>query len=260
MGTMGMIPKVTVIITLYNYQDYISDAVKSLYDQSFTDWRALIINDGSIDNSLQIAKSFENDKITVFDFPNQRLCKARYEGLTRAESDYICFLDADDMLASWYLEKTVEALDNTEHCIAVTDEQHFGLSTKKFLKERISMKQIRGHSGIPVPSLFRKKCWDKIVKLGYQPDWANDKVGGEDWDFWLFLYESCCSAARVPGFGILYREHDSNASKNVNMDCFSAIKIRHQSLYSKQEVERAINNIKKQFPEELEKPWLKRFL
>ena len=57
---------VSVIVPLYNYQKYISDCITSIKNQSFEDWEAIIVDDCSTDDSFQIAKTFECDKIKVF--------------------------------------------------------------------------------------------------------------------------------------------------------------------------------------------------
>ena len=105
-------PKVSVILPAYNVEKYIAKSIDSVLEQSFTDYELLIIIDGSPDNSKSVAESFSDSRISVFEKKNGGLSDARNYGLERATGDYIYFMDSDDWIEPYLLEKTVSVLEN----------------------------------------------------------------------------------------------------------------------------------------------------
>ncbi len=99
-------PKVSVIIPVYNAAGYLKDCLDSLQNQSFTDFEALLIDDGSTDHSRDILERYArlDSRFIVLRQPNGGASRARNTGLERAQGEYICFTDADDLLHPQYLE------------------------------------------------------------------------------------------------------------------------------------------------------------
>ncbi|NTU78077.1 MAG: glycosyltransferase family 2 protein [Chloroflexales bacterium] len=97
-----MTPEISIIIPVYNAQDFLGDAINSVINQSFTNWELIIIDDGSKDQSSCIANMYkENDsRIKLHIQPNQGVASARNKGtqLSNPHSKYILFLDNDDFL------------------------------------------------------------------------------------------------------------------------------------------------------------------
>ncbi|WP_293297035.1 glycosyltransferase [Pedobacter sp. UBA4863] len=101
-------PLVSVIIPLYNAEKYISETIESVLNQTYQNIEIIIIDDGSTDNSLALAKSYENSKIKVFSQDNKGVSSARNFGISIAKGDYIQFLDADDLIAPSKIELQIE--------------------------------------------------------------------------------------------------------------------------------------------------------
>ncbi|TAF74499.1 MAG: glycosyltransferase family 2 protein [Bacteroidetes bacterium] len=122
---MNQKPLVSIIIPLYNADKYLSETIKSVINQTYTHWELLIINDGSTDQSLEVARKFVSAKIKVFDQENKGAGAARNFGLKEAKGEYIQFLDADDLLSSNKIEVQVRLLENTSEKVAVCPTVHF---------------------------------------------------------------------------------------------------------------------------------------
>lgn len=91
-------PFISVVIPLYNKENYIKDTIESVLDQSFTDYELLIIDDCSTDNSKQVASQFADSRISIVTHStNKGLSASRNTGIQNAAADYIAFLDADDL-------------------------------------------------------------------------------------------------------------------------------------------------------------------
>ena len=97
-------PFFSIIIPLYNKENYIENTLKSVLNQSFIDFEIIIVNDGSTDNSEQIVFQFNDKRIHYFHKKNEGVSIARNFGIEQARSNFICFLDADDFWYENYLE------------------------------------------------------------------------------------------------------------------------------------------------------------
>lgn len=88
----------SVIIPMYNVENYVEECLMSVSKQTYENLEIIVINDGSTDNSLLIAKSYakRDNRISIYDFENAGLSEARNRGVRIAQGDYIAFLDSDD--------------------------------------------------------------------------------------------------------------------------------------------------------------------
>lgn len=105
-------PKVSVIMPVYNVEKFISEAITSVLAQTFNDFELLIIDDVSPDNSVGICKSFNDARIQIIHHAyNRGLAGARNTGIQHASGDYLAFLDSDDCWHNEKLARHVEHLD-----------------------------------------------------------------------------------------------------------------------------------------------------
>jgi glycosyltransferase involved in cell wall biosynthesis len=116
---------VSIIIPVYNSEKYVAAAISSALDQTWANKEIIIIDDGSTDSSLSIARSFESEIVKVFSQPNQGASAARNKGIKEAKGDYIQFLDADDLLSKNKIEEQLMQLLNNPGKIAVCSTVHF---------------------------------------------------------------------------------------------------------------------------------------
>lgn len=91
---------ISVIMPVYNAEKYLECALKSVLGQSYTDWELIIIDDGSVDNSLQICKTYEesDSRIHLISKENAGVSSARNRGLESVQGEWIYFMDADDRI------------------------------------------------------------------------------------------------------------------------------------------------------------------
>ena len=98
----------SIIICNYNNEKYLPKCIKSVIDQSFSDWELIFVDDGSTDNSIGICRRFasRDSRIKLVQKENGGLTSARLAGLDAAEGDYIAFLDSDDWMDKDFLRKS----------------------------------------------------------------------------------------------------------------------------------------------------------
>lgn len=104
-------PKLSIIIPIYNAEQFIRRCIDSILEQTYTDFELLLIDDGSTDDSSRICDVYsENDsRIKVFHKKNGGVSSARNVGLDNANGEWIVFIDSDDAINNQYLSVTKKA-------------------------------------------------------------------------------------------------------------------------------------------------------
>ena len=116
--------KVSVIIPVYNTEDYLRECIESLVNQTLREIEILIVNDGSTDSSLEIMKEFKNkypNIIKIFDKVNGGQASARNYALPFAQGEYLGFVDSDDWVDSTMYEEMYEKAEKEDADIVICD-------------------------------------------------------------------------------------------------------------------------------------------
>ena len=173
------IPKISIIIPIYNSENYIKECLKSLIDQTFEDFEIICVNDGSTDKTLDILKKFEkiDKRINIISQKNLGAGIARNIGMNNSKGDYLIFLDSDDIFKKTMLEQMYMKIKENDAEIVICNSINFETIKKKkfFFKKNylISDKKIKNKifSSFDIKkdffNLFTWWPWDKIIKKKY---------------------------------------------------------------------------------------------
>lgn len=101
----------SVVIPLYNKEHYIVNTIQSVLNQTFQDYELIVVDDGSKDNSYEVAKTVHSERINLIHQENQGVAVARNTGVENANGEYIAFLDADDCWYPNYLQVLSNLID-----------------------------------------------------------------------------------------------------------------------------------------------------
>lgn len=104
-------PKISVVIPLYNKENYIRRSIESVLAQSFTDFELIVVNDGSTDNSAAIVRQYSDRRVILIDQDNAGVAVARNTGITQSKAELVAFLDADDQWNRDFLSTIIELTD-----------------------------------------------------------------------------------------------------------------------------------------------------
>lgn len=129
--------KVSIIVPFYNTQEYIEKCLNSLVNQTLKNIEIILINDGSTDDSVEIAKAFreKDSRIKIINQENKKQGAARNAGMKIAQGEYIGFVDSDDWVDLDYFEKLYNAAKKYDSDIALATNVRIGYrKTKKRLK------------------------------------------------------------------------------------------------------------------------------
>lgn len=120
-----MYPLVSIIIPVYNSEKHLAETIQSALGQTWPNKEIIVINDGSTDNSLSVAKTFVAANIKVFSQKNRGASSARNKGLQQSTGDFIQFLDADDLLMPNKIEIQIKQLTNNPGKLSICPVIHF---------------------------------------------------------------------------------------------------------------------------------------
>jgi glycosyltransferase involved in cell wall biosynthesis len=112
-------PLFSVVIPCYNAEQFIQDTIRSVLNQSYSNFEIIIINDGSTDNSLTKIKEIKNDKIQIINKKNTGVSCTRNFGFQKITGDFILFLDSDDIISKDYFSSVLEVFktnDDIDFC------------------------------------------------------------------------------------------------------------------------------------------------
>jgi len=118
-------PLVSVIIPVYNAADYLAACITSVLSQTWKPLEIIIVDDGSTDESFEIASALQSDNVRVIRQKNKGASAARNEGLRCAAGQYVQFLDADDLLSPDKIQSQMTALGHRQDLLAVCSTVHF---------------------------------------------------------------------------------------------------------------------------------------
>jgi len=127
---------VSIVLPTYNVEKYLEKSVRSVLNQTWKNFELLIVVDDSPDNSLQIARSFSDPRIRVFNKPHGGLSDTRNYGLERARGSYIYFMDPDDWIEPGLLEENLEVLEREQLNFIVFGYHHEQENEKGIIESR----------------------------------------------------------------------------------------------------------------------------
>ncbi|WP_194765864.1 glycosyltransferase [Tamlana sp. I1] len=111
MNSQANKPFFSVIIPLYNKEEFIENTIKSVLNQTFKNYEIIIVNDGSTDNGVNIALTFKNEKTRIISQKNSGVSVARNRGIEESNATYIALLDADDIWHTNHLSELKKLIE-----------------------------------------------------------------------------------------------------------------------------------------------------
>ena len=222
-------PKVSVVMSVYNGEKYLKEAIDSILEQTFKNFEFIIINDGSTDRTLKIIKSCKDPRIVLISRENKGLVESLNEGIKKAKGKYIARQDADDISVKNRLYCQLELLEkenknavfsffemiddlNKVKNIFTSPIRNVDVCRSLFIRNPL------GHGS----AMFDKSLFDELGGYSYG-------VGPvEDYDLWCRFFEKDAEFGVVPEILYKWRDNPNGISSSKNkLQYTSAIKIKN---------------------------------
>lgn len=187
---MSIKPLVSVIITNYNYSDYIGQAIESVLSQTYENIELIVIDDGSTDKSVKTIEEYVKQfpKIIFIKQKNHGVVYTRNRGMERATGEYICCLDADDFFDSDYIDKQYKYITKYKADVVYPNWNLFGdINQKIEFPEFDLIEYQKQHLHIKPESLIRASAIKEEngkLKYGYLPE---TRERANDWAYFISL-------------------------------------------------------------------------
>lgn len=207
-------PVISVIVPCYNQAIYLSETLQSVLEQEFQDWECIIVNDGSSDNTEDIARQWE-EKDSRFKYlykNNGGLSDARNYGIKYALGSYILPLDSDDKIGKLYISEAIKVFSSIPNVkLVYSNLILFGAENQQLVTPDYLYENMLTENRIFCSGIYRKE--DYLKTNGYN---SNMKEGLEDWDFWLSLLSPNDVVIKLPDFHFLYRIKEVSMLKLID--------------------------------------------
>lgn len=212
-------PLVSIIITCYNYEKFVKQAIDSALNQTYESIEIVIVDDGSTDNSKQVIEEYKNNpKIVCINQKNAGVASARNNGIKVSTGDIILILDADDIIDKNYVEAIVNNL-NDYRTIVTTDAYltDMNLNIIDIWKTSpASFDQILKQNSLVVSSGFSRKMFEEVGEYDTIPMLS----GCEDWEMWIRMVRNGATVKRINSLDktspfFKYRKHGNSITDNL---------------------------------------------
>lgn len=157
---------ISVIIPVYNTEQYIEKSIQSVLAQTYHNLEIIVIDDGSTDGSIEIVKAYaEGDpRVLIHSIPNSGVSAARNAGIELSHGEYICFIDSDDCISPFFCERLYQAIGDSDISICgvsvptktKTSFTHVSQQSKKSAKEYLCDVMGMKYSAHPI--------WNKLIR------------------------------------------------------------------------------------------------
>lgn len=198
---------ISIVIPSYNQQEYLADCIESTISQGA--YEVIVVDDGSTDNSLEIAKKYP---VKVISQVNKGLASARNTGIMNVTGDYILFLDADDMLLEGAVDKIQTIINQNSASVVAPSFKTFGVVNESIiLMENPTVEDFKDGNRIGYCAAIKRS--DLLEIGGYSPKMT---YGWEDYHLWFNLLARGKKIVTIPEVLWLYRTKERSMIHEAN--------------------------------------------
>lgn len=206
-------PIVSIITPCYNQAQYLPEALDSVLRQTYPYWECVIVNDGSKDNTEEVALAYckKDSRFHYYYKENSGVCDTRNFAVAKSKGKYLLPLDADDKIGERYLEKAVDWFEKDEAVDAVYGKGVFfgelegEIILKPFDYETLMLENVFYNSVI-----FRRSRFENIG--GYN---INMRNGWEDWELMISLLDEQSRVVKLPDLCYYYRILSGSRERSI---------------------------------------------
>ena len=216
---------VSIVITCYNYESFVGEAIRSALAQTQPVLEVIVINDGSTDDSLSVIMQYQ-DRVRIINQENQGIIKTKNRALHEVSGEWVIFLDADDHIDKHYIEKTLASARQDNSDLVYTDMHLFGAKNEHFKSIKFNRWVLYRNNFIHNSALMRVALLRAVG--GYKLEM---KDGYEDWELYLTLNEAGMKASHVPEPLLYYRQHPQSSRNTLAFDKAAEIYTRVYELH-----------------------------
>jgi glycosyltransferase involved in cell wall biosynthesis len=227
---------ISIIIPVHNHAEYLEESIESAYNQTMQAHEIIVVDDGSTDNSKEIAERYMFKQFPLIDSPvkvisqnNKGLPSARNTGIMASTGDYILFLDADDILMENAVERITQEIQAMNADVVAPSFVEFGKSNREVILGAFTMDDLKIANRIAYCCAIRRKALIEVG--GYNPKM---KWGWEDYDLTFDLFKRGKTISIIQEVLFKYRVKDRSMIHEANEhsdELWTQIRKNHPTLF-----------------------------
>lgn len=227
---------ISIVIPVYNQAEYLEECLDSVFNQTTPPYEIIVVNDGSTDNSLEIAERYKFSQFPGIESPvkvinqvNKGLASARNTGIMNATGEWVLFLDSDDALKENAIEIFTRSIYQFNADVIAPSFETFGLSETKVTLGNFTMEDLKLANRLGYFSMIRKSALLEVG--GYNPKML---WGYEDYDIWFDLFKRAKTVTVLPEVLVRYRIRENSMLTEANKhsdELMGQIKRNHPNLW-----------------------------
>lgn len=202
-------PTVSVVVPCYNHSQFLLETLRSITQQTFQNIEVIIVDDGSIDNSAEVAQAFcfHDPRFRLISQKNKGLSAARNTGISQARGEYVLPWDADDLFDPTFITKAIACIEQSPKvgfvtCYVVA----FGVGSGEWTASKNGgVENFLFRNNNVACALMRKTVWEQVG--GYD---ERMRFGFEDWEFWIRVTALGWECVVIPEKLFYYRQHNES--------------------------------------------------
>lgn len=216
---------ISIGIPIYNAEKYLENAIKSVLNQTYTKWELLLVDDGSTDSSLEIAKKYEvlDSRVRVIcDGENKKLPTRLNQMINESRYEVIARMDADDIMHPQRLERQIEILKNEKFDLVATSYYTINshdqvVSSRIIQKDKFGIDDfVNGNYYILHPSILARRQW--YLENYYDPQFDR----AEDYELWFRSVINGKLNIKLMTEPLMFYREEGSVSKNKQLLSYKA--------------------------------------
>lgn len=221
---------VSIIVPCYNQAQYLNECLQSVLNQTYQNWECIIINDGSTDNTAEVAKKWTeiDPRFFYYEKENGGVSSARNYGIKKSKGIYILPLDGDDYISDNYIETCVTDLEaNTNTKLVYGKAIKFGVINEEWDIPEYSFDRLKQYNMIFCTAMYRKSDVEQMG--GYD---ENMRHGVEDWEFWINFLKKGGQVKRNKNCTFFYRIKEASRNSDLYKNDFN-LRLSYNYIFNK---------------------------
>lgn len=228
------LPLVSVIIPLYNMEEFVRETLRSVLTSSYRNIEVIVVDDGSTDASPRIvaAMAAQDARVMLLQQENAGPSCARNKAVAASQGRYILPVDADNLLAPQFIAQAVRILETQPSVKVVRPTMEF-IGDKQGLWQlpEFSLALLARRNHIDTCALYRREDFDRVG--GY----CETIIAREDWDFWIAVLKDGGDVVRLPEVGYYYRVRKQSKrirDRKLKAHVTAVLNQRHRAFFEEQ--------------------------
>ncbi len=209
--------RISAIVPCHDYGRYVGEALDSLDAQTRRPDEIVVVDDGSTDDSLAVIRAWagrRTDVTVLTRTPATGVVQAVFDGVAASTGDLLVFLSADDRFSPTYLEASERVLDDPGVSFTWTATHQFGAYDRwRPAVPAVTRASIARRCRIHACGVLRRSLWEDLG--GYDPEF--ERLGCEDWAFWVAAVGRGARGAPVPGCHLEWRRHPLTSRNRLDV-------------------------------------------